>query len=324
MGVSSYERDSVEFCDADDAVHDELNRDRGEQQPHHAADSARARSSQPPEDPIRVVEQEVRDEDGDEDSAEDEQLVRGIRDGGSHVDHDRRDCTRAREERDAERHDGHLVALKRLFPLLLCEPRPGAFPAEHLERDAEEDDAPGYLERRDREAEPRENPLAEDREDAERDRRREARFRDDILLLRQGHVLREHGEERDHAERIYDRGDGGHGGGGERQVHHGLGSPGAGSVPSHQLHPAAAPVHGGIAAGRGPFALLPWGHPEPLASTRGPPQLILDRRPVVAAVGSGPPYPLERLVFSRLIPWGDALYSVGCTNRAVRPGLAVT
>src|SRR5205809_7642354 len=99
---------------------------------------------------------------------------------------------------------------------------PGPFSIQHLEGHLEQEGAARDLEGRDREAEPREDPLAEDREHAEGDRRGEAGLRDDVLFLDRAQVLREDGKERDHAERVHDREDGGHGGGAERQVRHGL------------------------------------------------------------------------------------------------------
>ena len=64
----------------EDAVDDELHRDRGDQEPHHAADGACARSPDPSENPVGVVQQQVRGEDRREDAGEHEQLV--LRRGG--------------------------------------------------------------------------------------------------------------------------------------------------------------------------------------------------------------------------------------------------
>src|SRR5437762_5165499 len=60
---------------------------------------------------------------------------------------------------------------------------PGPFSIQHLEGHLEQEGATRDLEGRDREAEPREDPLAEDREHAEGDRRGEAGLRDDVLFL---------------------------------------------------------------------------------------------------------------------------------------------
>ncbi len=205
MVLGSRQRDSVQPGDVQDPIQDELHRDRGEQEAHHPTDSASAGASESPEDSVRIVKQDERDEDCHEDPGEDEQLVRRIVDRMGHVDHDGRDRPGAREERDAEGHDGDLIPLERLLPLLCCQPRAGALASEHLERDAKEDDPARDLEGGNREPERGEDPLAEDREDAEGDRRREARFRDDVLFLRGGQVFREDREERDDPEGVDDR-----------------------------------------------------------------------------------------------------------------------
>src|SRR5206468_3375963 len=118
--------------------------------------------------------------------------------------------------------DRDLVPLEGLLPFLGGQPRTGPLSMQHLERDPEQEDPAGDLEGRDREAESREDPLAEDGEDAEGDRRRETGLRHDLLFLESVHVVREDGKEGDHSEGVHDREDGGHGGGAERPVHHGL------------------------------------------------------------------------------------------------------
>src|SRR2546425_4793894 len=145
MVLGSRHRDSVQPGDVDDPVQDELHRDRGEQKAHDSADGSSAGTPESPEDSVRVVKQDERDEDGHEDPREDEQLVRGIVDRMGHVDHDGRDRPGACEERDAEGHDGDLIPLERLLSLLCRQPRAGALASEHLERDAKEDDPPAIL-----------------------------------------------------------------------------------------------------------------------------------------------------------------------------------
>src|SRR3990172_1186377 len=119
----------------DGPVDDELDRDRGEEEPHDPPEGVHPGAADPPEDDVRVVEEEERREDSHEDAREDE--------------------------------------------------------------------------------------LAEDGEDAEGRDRDEAAPRDDVPLLRGGHVLREDGEERHDPEGVDDREDGGHGGGSERHIDHG-------------------------------------------------------------------------------------------------------
>src|SRR3990172_8693849 len=205
----------------DGPVDDELDRDRGEEEPHDPPEGVHPGAADPPEDDVRVVEEEERREDSHEDPREDEHLVERVRDGGRHVDHDRRDRARTREEGDAEGHDAHALPLEALLPLSLPHLLPRPSPREHLEAHAEKEAPARDLERGDREPEAREDPVAEDGEDAEGRDRDEAAPRDDVPLLPGGHLLPEDGEERHDPEGVDDREDGGHGGGSERHIDHG-------------------------------------------------------------------------------------------------------
>src|SRR3989475_10973573 len=274
MVLGSRQRDSVQPGAVQDPVHDELHRDCSEQEAHHPTDGASAGASESPEDAVRIVKQDERDEDGHEDPGEDKQLVRRIVDRMGHVDHHGRDRAGAREQRDADGHHGDLTPLERRLPPLRRQPRAGALASEHLERDAKQDDAARDLEGGNREPERGEDPLAEDREDAEGDRRREAGFRDDVLLLRgvRSSVRTEKNGTTPRGSTI-------------AKMEAMAVAPNAkstmvvpetdgGLVPSHQFHPAAALVYGEIAAAGGPFELIPGGDLGLLAAALREPQRV--------------------------------------------------
>src|SRR3972149_6817200 len=152
---------SLQCRGSDYPIDDELHSDRGQKEPHHAADRPRPGSPDFPEDAIRVVQQKEGGQDGEHDPGENGQLVHGIGNRRGHVDHDRRDRSRSRKERDANGDDRDLVTLRGLLSLLRGEPGARPLPVEHLEGDAEQEDAASDLERGDREAETREDPLPE-------------------------------------------------------------------------------------------------------------------------------------------------------------------